>query len=263
MNTPSNSPLTTNNKGATLSKGTLGLYEFNIKHILKEAWQKVHGIKGTYWKAVLFTLLILLGFVCAAFILSILFNIIAASLFHLTKADILYMDKILVLVWRAILIIFMAPLGTGIRMIAVKWSVNEKINASSIFQYYRYWQKLWVLPLIIYLLTLLGMDTKFYIELPVYIITIYVIASYYMFYPLIADRNLSIWEALEASRKAISYHWFKILWFIILLGLIIIGSLLTVGILLIWTLPMVNNSYGILYREIFGVQKISPEVYGV
>lgn len=240
---------------STLAKGTLGIYEFNIKNILKEAWHKIHGIKGTYWKAFFLTLFITLGILLASFLILVFIDLIVAHWFHISKTQITFYNKILIALYEIATPFYITPLTTGILMIGVMWSVGERVFASSIFQYFRYWKKLWVLPFVLLVLEMAMEYSKWYIELPLFLLNIYISVSYFLFYPLIAEKNLSVWEALEASRKAISYHWFKTLWFFIVLSFIMIGSLLTLGILFIWTLPMLNNAIGILYREIFGVQK--------
>lgn len=254
----------TTNVGGTLAKGVLGIYEFNIKRILKEAWHRVHGIKGTYWKAFFLTLLVILGTLVSFFLIIVIGDLIASHWFHISKTTIIFYNKILIVLFQVASTFLYPPLVTGIIMIGVKRSVDEKMWASDIFQYYRYWQKLWVLPIIMILIELAMDSTKGYwwAQLLLFLVYLYFSVSYIMFYPLIAEKKLAVWEALESSRKAISHHWFKMLWFLILISLILIGSLLTVGIAFIWTLPMLNNAVGILYREMFGVQKTSSqEIY--
>jgi uncharacterized membrane protein len=70
--------------------------------------------------------------------------------------------------------------------------------------------------------------------------------------PLVIDRGLSPWQAMEASRKAITQHWFKVFGLIFTLGLMILVSAIPLGIGLIWTLPLTVICMGILYRTIFG-----------
>ena len=62
--------------------------------------------------------------------------------------------------------------------------------------------------------------------------------------PLIVERGLSPWQAMEASRKAITQHWFKVFGLFLLLGLI-------------WTIPLFVMVMGVLYRTIFGVLPVA------
>ena len=70
---------------------------------------------------------------------------------------------------------------------------------------------------------------------------------------LVVERGLSPWQALEASRKAISQHWFKVFGLFFVLMLIMLLSMIPLGIGLIWTLPLLIVTMGVLYRTIFGV----------
>lgn len=47
---------------------------------------------------------------------------------------------------------------------------------------------------------------------------IYLSVAYLMSYSLMIDRNIGVWQALEASRKAITRHWFKILFLYLLMA---------------------------------------------
>ena len=71
--------------------------------------------------------------------------------------------------------------------------------------------------------------------------------------PLVVERGLSPWQALEASRKAITQHWFKVFGLFFVLMLIMLLSMIPLGIGLIWTLPLLIVTMGVLYRTIFGV----------
>jgi len=86
------------------------------------------------------------------------------------------------------------------------------------------------------------------------IYSIYLGIAYLFVLPLIAERNLSPWQALEASRKAVSQHWFKVFGVMLLCYILIMLSIVfTLLIGLIWMLPLLGIAYGIVYRTIFGV----------
>lgn len=82
---------------------------------------------------------------------------------------------------------------------------------------------------------------------------IYLSVAYLLAFPLIVDRNISPWEALEASRKAISKRWFSVFFWYIALMIIVIISIIPLGLGLIWTMPMMVMAIIILYRDIFGI----------
>jgi hypothetical protein len=60
---------------------------------------------------------------------------------------------------------------------------------------------------------------------------------------------------MEASRKAIHRHWFKVFGLYVLMSFICVLSSIPLGLGLIWTFPMFIMVGGILYREIFGVSQ--------
>jgi len=71
--------------------------------------------------------------------------------------------------------------------------------------------------------------------------------------PLILDQEMSAWEAMEASRKAIHKVWWKVAGTLFLMGLIYTVSALPLGIGLIWTVPMFIVLGGVIYRCLFDV----------
>ncbi|MEN8132906.1 MAG: hypothetical protein ABFS45_22555, partial [Pseudomonadota bacterium] len=82
---------------------------------------------------------------------------------------------------------------------------------------------------------------------------IYLAIAYLLATPLLVEKQLTPWQAMENSRKAITRHWFKVFLLLLATALIMFISAIPLGLGLIWTYPMAINILGILYREIFGV----------
>ena len=59
-----------------------------------------------------------------------------------------------------------------------------------------------------------------------------------MVLPLMLDRGLGPWEAMEASRRAIHKVWWKVFGIFLIMGLIYLVSAIPLGFGLIWTVPM-------------------------
>ncbi len=72
--------------------------------------------------------------------------------------------------------------------------------------------------------------------------------------PLMLDKKLSPWQSMEASRKAVTHHWFKVFGVFLLLSVILVLSMFTV-IGIIWALPMSMLGYASLYITIFGISE--------
>ncbi|MGB0361170.1 MAG: hypothetical protein ACPGEF_07175, partial [Endozoicomonas sp.] len=75
--------------------------------------------------------------------------------------------------------------------------------------------------------------------------------------PLMVDKGLTPWKAMEASRKAISKRWFTVFGLIIVISFLNLVAMIPLGLGLIWTIPMSSIAFGILYRNIFGYNQHS------
>nr|MDA3868631.1 hypothetical protein [Gammaproteobacteria bacterium] len=62
------------------------------------------------------------------------------------------------------------------------------------------------------------------------------------------------WQALETSRKAITRRWFSVFALFIILSIIVFISAIPLGLGLIWTMPLMIIAFGVLYRNMFGVE---------
>lgn len=232
---------------------TKGDINFSIKDMFSEAWQKVTGFKGTFWAALAIVLLITI----VAFI--IIMDISGMIEGPAESADRLTTFRPLAEVLKLLLSVFITtPLAAGLWMISMRRSVDAPINYKMVFQYFSYWKTLWAYPVIF---SVLGVISELTIHIPflpfiVFLAMIYFAISYFMFIPLVIDKKLSAWDALETSRKTMGQHFFKMLGIVILFFLISLVSMLTIGIAFIWTLPWIYLIMGIIYRNIFGVGSI-------
>jgi uncharacterized membrane protein len=85
---------------------------------------------------------------------------------------------------------------------------------------------------------------------------LYLSVAYCLALPLVVDKKLSPWQALEASRKAVSRRWFSVLGLFLAIGFLCFLGAIPLFIGLIWIVPMSLIVMGILYRNIFGVSSI-------
>jgi hypothetical protein len=83
---------------------------------------------------------------------------------------------------------------------------------------------------------------------------IYLSVSWYFAMPLVIDRNLGFWEAMELSRKVVFKHWFLIFAFLLVNGLVSVcgGIACCIGILVSMPIGFVALMYA--YEDIFGQQ---------
>ena len=202
---------------------------WNISGALNEAWQLTSGFKATLWGGILIYLGIL----------------IAISLpFEFLGKD----SVIMIIVSQIVIALVTYPLSAGMTMLGIKRSVGEPANAFMIFDYYSKAVSLFLLYLLMMFLIFGGF---LLLILP----GIYLMVAYSMAMPLLVEKNMGIWEALEASRKRINKCWFEMLALYILLILISIVAMLPLGIGLIWIAPFAVVLMAVVYRNLFGVSQ--------
>ncbi|MCW8126266.1 hypothetical protein [Microbulbifer halophilus] len=221
----------------SLEKGIAGDYTLSIGDICSEAWRRTKGNKGTIWLAVL---LYLAAFLVVSFVAGLLTGYSAFNIEQQVNASLTSS-----LLYNLIVNIVAGPLMAGMIMIGVKIARDEETSPTEIFAYFDKLLPLVVASILMTILTMLGFVL---LILP----GIYLAVAYTLALPLIADRNLGPWQALETSRKAITKHWFGFFGFLIVCLLLYIAGAIPLMIGLIWVIPLVSIAVGIAYRNIFG-----------
>jgi hypothetical protein len=83
---------------------------------------------------------------------------------------------------------------------------------------------------------------------------IYLAVGYLFTIPLIADKKLEFWTAMELSRKVVTKHWFSALGLILVAALIAALGILAIVIGLIITAPIAGAAIAVAYEDLFGDQ---------
>ena len=221
---------------ATPAVGAAADYDFTAMDVIREAWQKTSGAKGPIWGA---TLLLSLAF--------IFINIVVSSLLHFLPGD-ANMAIGFQFASKMITSLAFAPVTAGIMMIAIRRAVDYPINFKVAFNYFAYLLPILLAAVLTSFMTILGF-------MLLVIPGIYLSVSYLLVLPLIVDKDMGTWEAMEASRKAIHKCWFRVFGIYFLMMIIYMLSVIPLGIGLIWTMPMFIMVGGILYRRLFGVSE--------
>lgn len=219
----------------TVSNEAAPNYDFTIGGILKEAWQKTSGVKGPIWGAAFLVLLVIIAMGIASWLLSPMLggdgdNLALSAALQITITVAIY------------------PLMAGVMMIGIRHSVGLPVSWKVAFGYFSY-----LLPIVIvaFLSTVLTFVGFLLLLLP----GIYLSLAYMLVIPLVVDKGMRPWPALEASRKAIHQCWFKVFGLYFVMVLIYLVSMIPLGLGMIWTLPMFVMVNAILYRELFGVSE--------
>ncbi|SFP00642.1 hypothetical protein SAMN05216601_104238 [Ectopseudomonas composti] len=228
---------TSNNQVPSIEEALARGYDFSIGDLLSESWSKVKGTKGIIIGGFLVFYVVLLA---ATFILGGIVGIFSAlsdNLFIMFAGEI-----VISLLASALAYPFMA----GINMVGIRRAADQPLNFNEIFSHFGRTVPLIITAVVMMLLIYLGM-------ILLLIPGIYLAVAYLLAIPLVVERGLSPWQALEASRKAITQHWFKVFGLFLLLGLIVMISAIPLGIGLVWSIPLMVVAMGVLYRTIFGV----------
>jgi hypothetical protein len=224
----------------SLEKAINGEYDFEIGDVMSEAWRLTAGFKGTFWGAAI-----------VAYFLMIAVFLIAQFVSTLVAGS----DGgfVLSIVVNLLITAAVAPLFLGLLLLGIRRASGQDVSFGVVFGQF---DKLAPAAGAYVLTTLLTYVGAIFLLLP----GIYLALAYGMTLPLIADRNLPIWQAMETSRKALTHKWFRLFGLYLVVGLVVGLSALPLGIGLIWTGPWSIVIVGVLYRRIFGAASPAPAV---
>ncbi len=221
----------------SLEKAVNGKYAFTIGEIISEAWERVSGAKLVIVGAMLI-------YVVIATIITQIFSLfIDPTQYQETGEYAKEFAANIVLGWLASPVTI--PLYVGSLLLGYQRANDEELEIQSIFNYY---VLVWPLVFASILIT-----TFVYIGMLLLILPgIYLAVAYSFTLPLMVDKKLGIWAAMEVSRQAVTKRWFTIFGVNFVLGLLAVLSAIPIGIGLIWTIPLILIAQGVMYRKIFG-----------
>jgi uncharacterized membrane protein len=70
--------------------------------------------------------------------------------------------------------------------------------------------------------------------------------------PLIIDRNLGFWDAMELSRRMVSKHWFIVFALLLVAGLLAACGIIACCVGVFVTMPIASVAILYAYEDIFG-----------
>lgn len=220
-----------------LSRG----YDFSIGALISEAWQLTKGTKG-----------IIIGGFLVFYVALFIASFVIGGAFGLFT---MFSDSLALIIIGQVVTMILAsaaayPFMAGLNMVGIRRAAGQPFSFNEIFSHFGRTVPLLLTALLMMLLIYIGF---FLLVLP----GIYLAVAYMLAIPLVVERGLSPWQALEASRKAISQHWFKAFGLFLLIGVIVMLSAIPLGIGLIWSIPLFVVAMGVLYRTIFGVLPVA------
>jgi len=81
---------------------------------------------------------------------------------------------------------------------------------------------------------------------------IYLAVAWVFVFPLVIDKKLDFWEAMEVSRKVINRNWWKMFGLVLVAGLVGISGFLGCCIGVYLTMPIMFAALAYAYEDIFG-----------
>jgi hypothetical protein len=231
--------------GGTLEDGISGNYDFEIMELIKEGWQRQSGMKGAFWLGAILLYVVVIALSIGGGVVSVM---IAGGQPSGDPGAMSAGAAIFQLVFQLLLLLIMYPMYAGLAMIGINRSVELPVKGTMVLGYFGFALAIFFAILLTSILTFIGL-------LLLVIPGIYLSVAYSMTLPLIVEKRLGIWAAMEASRRAVTRHWFKVFFTYLLMSLIMMVSALPLFIGLIWTLPMMLAVYGVMYRTMFGVEQ--------
>ncbi len=232
--------------GGTLADGIAGNYDFQIMDVIKEGWQRQSGLKGAFWLGFLLMYLVMIG---VSLVIGIVSAVLVATGGQAEPSGAVTAVQIIL---QVVIMAVMYPMYAGLFMMGVHRSVDLPVKGTMVFGYFGVMLSIFFAMLLITAFSFIG----FLLVIP----GIYLSIAYSMAIPLIAEKKLGVWAAMEASRRAVTKHWFKYFFTYLLMGLLLTVSAIPLFIGAIWTLPMMIAVIGILYRITYGVEEAREAV---
>lgn len=206
---------------ATLSMGAL----------IKESWNMTRGLKISIWGGIGIMAIILAGLTTAT---AYLIPPVGAPGFGMFGA---WLNVGSQLVSTLLSMIFVA----GLMYIAVRRIAGKTYSWKMIFSGFGRLGQIVVASVLMSLFIAIGF---LLLILP----GIYLTIGYSLTLPLILDKGLSPWAAMEASRRVIHQKWWQVFGLYVVMYVIYFISCIPLGLGMIWTIPMFFSLTGVLYH---------------
>jgi hypothetical protein len=140
--------------------------------------------------------------------------------------------------------VVLAPIFTGISMLAISSARGLKAKAINVFAYVRYILPLGVATLLVSIAIDIGM-------------ILFILPAFYVFMattfclPLIVDKGLTPLSAIILSVRMVNAYLFQVTTIFLIFVALMVGVILTFGFAYIWVGPYFFNVRAILYTELF------------
>ena len=87
---------------------------------------------------------------------------------------------------------------------------------------------------------------------------IYLVIGYVFALPLVIDKQMDFWTAMEVSRRVVHEHWFSVFALVIVLVLVALAGFLLCGIGALISIPVATAALMYVYEDLFGTPTVAP-----
>ncbi|MCZ6881890.1 MAG: hypothetical protein O7F15_02640 [Gammaproteobacteria bacterium] len=224
--------------GGSVEDAIAGNIEIGMISTMGEAWRNLKGFK--FRCLVAFFLYFIIAIFANFISTPIIFGLIAVGADQATAAVIGGLIQM-------ITSIVIMPMIIGIHIMGMRHAENKSVSPGSIFNYFARVPAVFLCYLIMTIMIMLGLIL---LILP----GIYLMVAYMFSMPLVVEKNMPAWQALEVSRKALTRKWFPIFGLLLLMGFINTLAIFTLGIAWIWTIPWSVLTMSMVYTKLFGAE---------
>ena len=144
--------------------------------------------------------------------------------------------------------ILSGPLTVGIFYVIFNKMRGKQINVGDVSQGFNFFVAAVLADILITVFVTLGF---FFLIIPGI-----VISALYMFtFPLILEKNMDFWQAMETSRKVVTKNIFELSIFMLVLYIFIIVGVMLFFVGFLVALPVAFAAIAIAYKDIFGLEQ--------
>lgn len=218
--------------------GFNGQYKFNIKEILKRAY---FLSAQNNWTLVLALITIIVLSFSVYFLFLDAFNITDYTLLITENSPLTQNQQAII---ELTLTVLLAPLWTGVAMLAIATNRKTPHSALSIFSYYKMIPTLALASAIVSLFLTFGLALFF---LPGF----YIFTATTFTLPLIADKRIGPLTAVVFSVRMTNVYLWKMLQLYLIFLLLLFLVAVSFGFAYFWVGPLYFNAKAILYEDLF------------
>jgi uncharacterized membrane protein len=224
--------------GGNIDDAVAGNFQVNMLETLGEAWR---GLKGFKLKCHIALILYFLVFLGATIVYGIAVTMIVSSGADQSVIGVMSM------VFQLVITVVSLPMTYALLIMAMRHAHDKSVSAGEVFRHFGAVLSLFVAYVLEVILIMIGLIL---LVLP----GIYLMFAYMYAMPLIIEKKMGPWHAMEVSRRALTKVWFRffgLMWLIMLINML---GMLTLGIAWIWTIPWSILAMALVYEKIFGVE---------